>query len=85
MEHIEKREIGRIYYLHPDKYGFLRSMGKTVFFHHSELQGVKFEDLKVFSLVEFTLKDSHKGSVATDLLIIEDAMFGKRKLKKGER
>jgi len=85
MEHMETREIGRVYYLHPNKYGFIRSNGKHIFFHHSELKSIKFEDLKVFSLIEYTLKDSPKGPLATDLLIVEDAMFGKRKLKKGEK
>ena len=46
-------------------FGFIETQPKDMFFHHSVVQGMSFEDLQEGQTVEFVFEDSPKGPRAT--------------------
>lgn len=52
-------------------FGFISREGqaKDLFFHTSELRGVRFDELKIGDTVEFGVADGDKGPFATDVML----------------
>lgn len=48
-------------------FGFIKAGGTDYFFHRSEVQGVRFEDLKEGQAVDFEPGRGEKGPRATDV------------------
>lgn len=50
-------------------FGFISREGQTkdLFFHTSELRGVRFDELKIGDTVEFGIAEGEKGPFATDV------------------
>jgi cold shock CspA family protein len=63
------REDGAIYMLNGAGIGFIRSshIKKDVFFHHSELLGIEFHELRVDDSVHFSVAEGPQGPVAVDV------------------
>lgn len=63
------RKEGVIITLTDKGFGFihLRFITKHIFFHHRELSGVTFEELKVGDVVDFSIAESQKGPFAVDV------------------
>ncbi len=57
---------GTIKTLKEQGFGFITREGETkdLFFHHNDLQGVQFNDLKVGDVVTFEVEDGPKGPSA---------------------
>ena len=65
-------EQGSIKKIVMDKgFGFIESHPKDMFFHHSVVQGMQFEDLQEGQTVEFEFEDSPKGPRATMVRVPE--------------
>lgn len=52
-------------------FGFIESQPTDMFFHHSVVQGMQFEDLQEGQAVEFEFEDSPKGPRATLVRVLE--------------
>ena len=53
-------------------FGFLEGEQGDLFFHHSEVQGVSFEELQEGQTVDYTVGEGRKGPCATAVQVIED-------------
>ena len=51
------------------KFGFISSEGqeKDLFFHHTDLKGVEFDELKVGDKVTFDLEQKERGPAAVNV------------------
>jgi CspA family cold shock protein len=59
---------GKIKKLVSDRgFGFIEGERGELFFHHSEVQGVTFEDLQEGQAVEYTIGQGRKGPCATSV------------------
>ena len=53
-------------------FGFIRTKGeKEVFFHRTDLENAKFEELKEGDVVKFNIVESYKGAKAVHIVVIE--------------
>lgn len=54
-------------------FGFIRTEGqrKDCFFHASQLQNIKFPELREGDKVEFDEEESPKGKVAMNILLVD--------------
>ncbi len=49
-------------------FGFVEgSRGKDLFFHHSEVQGIAFDDLREGQMVDYQVGEGRKGPCATSV------------------
>ena len=61
---------GKIKKLVSDRgFGFIEGERGELFFHHSEVQGVSFEDLQEGQAVEYTVGQGRKGPCATSVRV----------------
>ena len=61
---------GKIKKLVSDRgFGFIEGERGELFFHHSEVQGVSFEDLHEGQAVEYTVGQGRKGPCATSVRV----------------
>jgi cold shock protein len=51
-------------------FGFIKGDQGEIFFHHSEVQGVAFEDLHEGQKVEYQIGEGKKGPCATSVRVI---------------
>jgi cold shock protein len=51
-------------------FGFIKADGNDLFFHHSELQGVKIEELREGDAVEFEVGQGKKGPCAISIRVV---------------
>ncbi len=52
-------------------FGFIESQPKDMFFHHSAVEGVAFEDLKEGQVVEYQSGEGPKGPRAENVRLID--------------
>lgn len=52
-------------------FGFIESEPDDMFFHHSVVEGVSFEDLKEGQVVEFEAGEGPKGPRAVSVRVVE--------------
>ncbi len=50
-------------------FGFIEGENGELFFHHSEVQGVAFEELREGQTVEFEIGEGRKGPCATSVQV----------------
>jgi CspA family cold shock protein len=50
-------------------YGFIEGEGDDLFFHHSAIQGVAFEELREGQAVEYEVGQGRKGPCATSVQV----------------
>jgi CspA family cold shock protein len=63
---------GKIKRLVSDRgFGFVEGERDDLFFHHSEVQGVSFEELREGQTVEYTVGQGRKGPCATAVRLAE--------------
>ena len=55
-------------------FGFIESQPDDMFFHHSVVEGVSFEDLKEGQIVEFEAGEGPKGPRAVSVRVTEGAI-----------
>ncbi|OYW74453.1 MAG: hypothetical protein B7Z37_17650 [Verrucomicrobia bacterium 12-59-8] len=70
LNYVEKySRMGQVYTLNPRGFGFLKSppLIKHLFFHHRELNGIAYEELRAGDMITFRLGVSTHGPVATEL------------------
>jgi CspA family cold shock protein len=61
---------GKIKKLISDRgFGFIEGERGELFFHHSDVQGVSFDDLREGQLVQFEIGQGRKGPCATSVRI----------------
>ena len=61
---------GKIKKLVSDRgFGFVEGEDGELFFHHSEVQGVSFEELNEGQIVEFEIGQGRKGPCATSVRV----------------
>ena len=54
-------------------YGFVSSnAGRDIFFHHSQLQGIKFQSLKEGQNVSYKVGLCDKGLIAKEIRLVQD-------------
>jgi cold shock protein len=51
-------------------FGFIKGDQGEIFFHHSEVQGVAFEDLHEGQKVEYQVGEGKKGPCATSVRVV---------------
>ena len=51
-------------------FGFIKGEKGEIFFHHSEVQGVAFEELHEGQKVEYQIGEGKKGPCATSVRVI---------------
>ena len=51
-------------------FGFIKGDQGEIFFHHSEVQGVAFEDLRENQRVEYQIGQGKKGPCATSVRVV---------------
>ena len=51
-------------------FGFIKGDQGEIFFHHSEVQGVAFEDLHEGQQVEYEVGQGKKGPCATSVRVV---------------
>jgi cold shock protein len=51
-------------------FGFIKGDQGEIFFHHSEVQGVAFEDLHEGQKVEYQIGEGKKGPCATSVRVV---------------
>jgi cold shock protein len=51
-------------------FGFIKGDQGDIFFHHSEVQGVAFEDLHEGQKVEYQIGEGKKGPCATSVRVV---------------
>jgi CspA family cold shock protein len=51
-------------------FGFIKGDQGEIFFHHSEVQGVAFEDLHEGQKVEYQIGEGKKGPCATFVRVV---------------
>jgi cold shock protein len=51
-------------------FGFIKGDQGEIFFHHSEVQGVAFEDLHEGQKVEYQIGEGKKGPCATSVGVV---------------
>ena len=62
---------GKIKKLIQDKgFGFIEGDGNDLFFHHSEVQGTRIEELQEGQSVEYEIGEGRKGPCAVSVKII---------------
>jgi cold shock CspA family protein len=62
------KKVGRIWRLREEGFGFIDYfIEKTIFFHHSELRGVLFAELRFGDDVRFSIAEGPKGQVAVGI------------------
>ena len=54
-------------------FGFIEGDREDLFFHHSEVQGVSFEELREGQLVEYELGHGPKGPRAESVRVADEA------------
>lgn len=65
---------GKIKKLVTDRgFGFIEGEGDDLFFHHSEIKGVAFEELREGQAVEYEIGQGRKGPCATSVQVDESA------------
>lgn len=52
-------------------FGFIEGDRGDLFFHHSELKGVTFEDLRVGQTVEYQVGQGKKGPCANGVTVVQ--------------
>jgi CspA family cold shock protein len=63
---------GKIKRLVSDRgFGFVEGGRDDMFFHHSDVQGVSFEDLREGQLLEYEIGRGPKGPRATNVRLVE--------------
>lgn len=63
---------GKIKRLVSDRgFGFVEGEKDDLFFHHSEVQGVAFEELREGQTVEYSIGQGRKGPCATGVRLVE--------------
>lgn len=63
---------GKIKKLVSDKgFGFIQGNGDDMFFHHSAVEGVRFDDLREGQTVEYEIGSGPKGPRAESVRVIE--------------
>ncbi|HLJ10614.1 MAG TPA: cold shock domain-containing protein [Planctomycetaceae bacterium] len=63
---------GKIKRLISDRgFGFVEGERDDLFFHHSEVQGVAFEELREGQMVEYNIGQGRKGPCATAVRLAE--------------
>jgi CspA family cold shock protein len=63
---------GKIKRLVSDRgFGFVEGERDDLFFHHSEVQGVAFEELREGQMVEYNIGQGRKGPCATGVRLAE--------------
>jgi CspA family cold shock protein len=69
--HFFRRQImpqGKVKRLVSDRgFGFVEAGRQDLFFHHSEVKGVAFDDLQEGQMVDFDLGEGRKGPCATSV------------------
>lgn len=64
---------GKIKRLVSDRgFGFVEGEGGDLFFHHSEVTGVPFEELQEGQTVEYEIGEGRKGPCATSVRLVND-------------
>lgn len=64
-----RKKAGTIKTLTPRGFGFIQIQNdeRDIFFHHNELQGVSFDELRLGDVVLFSIAEGPKGRVAVDV------------------
>lgn len=63
---------GKIKKLVSDKgFGFIQGDGDDMFFHHSSVQGVPFDELREGQIVEYTVGSGPKGPRADSVRLVD--------------
>lgn len=63
---------GKIKKLVSDRgFGFIAGDGDELFFHHSEVSGVAFEELSEGQTVEYEIGQGRKGPCATSVRVVD--------------
>ncbi|QDT97520.1 cold-shock protein [Gimesia aquarii] len=63
---------GKIKRLVSDRgFGFIEGEQGDLFFHHSEIQGLTFEELQEGQMVEYEVGEGRKGPCATSVRVAE--------------
>jgi len=66
---------GRIKRLVADRgFGFVEGERGDIFFHHSDVQGINFDDLKEGQLLEYEVGRGPKGPRASNVRLVEQAV-----------
>ncbi len=64
---------GKIKRLKSDRgFGFIEGERGDLFFHHSEVTGVTFEELQEGQTVEYEIGEGRKGPCATSVRLVND-------------
>ncbi|MHA2101367.1 MAG: cold-shock protein [Candidatus Kariarchaeaceae archaeon] len=54
-------------------FGFITGEGsKDIFFHESNLEGVKLQELREGNTVEFDVQDTEKGTEAINIKLVQE-------------
>jgi CspA family cold shock protein len=65
---------GKVQKLVADRgFGFIKGERGDLFFHHSEVKGVAFEDLREGQDVEYQIGQGKKGPCATSVTVLQQA------------
>ena len=51
-------------------FGFIAGDNGDLFFHHSEVQGARIEDLREGQMVEYAIGEGKKGPCATNVRMV---------------
>jgi len=66
---------GKIKKLVADRgFGFVEADRGDLFFHHSEVQGITFEELQEGQTVEYEVGEGRKGPCATSVRLVEQSV-----------
>lgn len=66
---------GKIKRLVSDRgFGFLEADRDDMFFHHSDVQGANFDDLREGQLLEYEVGQGPKGPRAINVRLVEEAV-----------
>jgi len=55
-------------------FGFVEGESDDVFFHHSSVEGVNFEELSEGQMLEYELGEGPKGPRAVNVRLLEEAV-----------
>lgn len=66
---------GKIKKLVADRgFGFVESGRNDMFFHHSDVEGVSFDDLREGQTLEYEIGQGPKGPRATNVRLVEETV-----------
>ncbi len=54
-------------------FGFIEDESGDLFFHHSEVQGITFEELQEGQLVDYEIGQGRKGPCATSIRVADQS------------